>query len=71
MTDAPGHDELRQIIIPESAWAGVERFFNANGVTLGRLPDQLTEGDIPTYILVPTDEALRRAVAEIAAEEGL
>ena len=69
--DAPDYDEIRQIIIPEGAWVQVERFFNSNGITLGRLPDQLSEGDIPTYILVPTDAALREAAQQIAAEDGL
>jgi len=71
-SDAPEHGETRQIIIPDHAWEHVERFFNANGVALGRLPEGIAAADdIPTYILVPTEEALRRAAQEIAAEEGL
>lgn len=68
---APDYNEIRQIIIPEVAWSQVEAFFASNGIMLGRLPDQLAEGDIPTYILVPTDEAMRRVAAQIAVEGGL
>lgn len=68
---APDYDEIRQIIVPEVVWDQLVRFFTSNGLGLGRLPEEASLSSIPTYILVPTEAALREAAAEIAAEEGL
>lgn len=44
---------LRQVVVPPQFWGLIQHAFARTGHTLVRIPDELLDGDLPTYFMHP------------------